>query len=102
MRFNKGTCRVLHLRRNNYMHEYSLGAHLLGRSSAERAPGVLVDKSLAMSHQCTFVAKKASGILRCLVKSVSSRLREVVLPFYSALMRPQEYCVHLCIPQFKK
>lgn len=51
MKFNKGTCRVLHLMRKNYMHEYSLGAHLLGRSSAERDPGVLVDKMLAMNHQ---------------------------------------------------
>lgn len=70
------------------MHEYSLGAHLLGRSSAERDPGVLVDKSLAMSHQCTFVAKKASGILRCIKMNVARRSRVVILPLYSALVRP--------------
>lgn len=34
------------------------------------------------------MAEKANGILECITKSVVSRLKKVILPLYSALMRP--------------
>jgi len=39
MKFKKGKCRVLHLGRNNPMHQYRFGADMLDSSSVERDKG---------------------------------------------------------------
>ncbi|PKU36515.1 hypothetical protein llap_13181 [Limosa lapponica baueri] len=52
-----------------------LGTDLLESSSVEEDLGVLVDNRMTMGQQCALVAKKASGLLGHVKKSVASRLR---------------------------
>ncbi|GAB0177588.1 mitochondrial enolase superfamily member 1 [Grus japonensis] len=88
VKFNKGKCKVLYLRRNNPMHQYMLGATQLGSSLAGKDLGVLVDTKLKVSQQCALAAKKVNGILGCVKQSIASRSRDMIILLYSALVRP--------------
>jgi len=105
MSFNKAKCKVLHTGQGNPWYQYRLGDERIESSPEEKDLGDegLVDEKLHVNHKCVLAAQKANCTLGCTKRSVASRLREVILPLYSALVRPHlESCIQLWSPQHRK
>ncbi|PKU44431.1 hypothetical protein llap_5263 [Limosa lapponica baueri] len=93
-KFHKAKYRVLHMGHSNTKHKYSLGGEWIESSPEEKDLRVLVDEKLNMSWQRVLTAQKANHILGCIKRSMASRLREVILPISSTVVRPHlEYCI---------
>ena len=88
MRFNKAKCKVLHLGQGDQYYQYKLEDEKIEHRPVEKGMGILVDGKMDMSQHCALAAQKADYILGCIKRSMASRVKEVMLPLCSVLMKP--------------
>ncbi|KAK4828890.1 hypothetical protein QYF61_001448 [Mycteria americana] len=101
VKFNKAKCKILHLGWGNPQCQHRLGDEQIG-NLLRRTWGYWWMKNW-MSRQCVLATQKASHILGCTKRRVASRVREVIHPLYSALVRPHlQYYIQFWGPQHKK
>ena len=62
-----------------------------------------MDEKLNVSQQCALTTWEVNGILGSVRRGVVSRDREVIVPLYSALVRPYlKYCIQSVAPNTGK
>ncbi|RMC06634.1 hypothetical protein DUI87_16072 [Hirundo rustica rustica] len=95
MKFNESKRRILHFGHNNPLQRYRLGKVWLDSAQEERELGVLVT---AAEHEPAVCPGGQEGQWHPgLGQEWCDRSREVILPLYSALVRPHpECCVQFC------
>jgi len=93
----------MHLGRGNPCYQYKLGDEGIESSSAETDLEVMVEGKMYMRQRCPLAAHKANCILGCIKRCMTSRSRKVILPLYSALLRPHlEYCIQMWSTQYRR
>ena len=82
---------------------YNINGAQLAVVEEERDLGVVISNDLKVSQQCAKSSSAANKLLGCIMRTFCSRNREVILPLYKAIVRPQlEYAVQAWRPYLQK
>jgi len=101
MRINTAKCKVLYWCWGNPRYVYRLGEEILERSPAQKDLGLLVDKTVAMKHQCALAAQVANGILGCIKRGGSGQGGDWPLLLCPCNGPHLPYCIQVC-PQHRR
>lgn len=103
MAFNAKKCKIMHFGRNNINFDYNIGNQTLVKVHEEKDLGILVSDNFKVAKQVERACCNANRTLGSIRRSFVSRDKDVILPLYKALVRPQlEYCVQAWRPYYQK
>ena len=83
------------------MHQYGYWAELLGRSSAEKDLGVLVDNRVTVSQWCALVAKKGPWYPGVRCTEHGQQGRRCSCPLFCPGGTQLDHCAQCGAPQFR-
>ena len=107
LKFNKNKCKVLHLGKNNLHHEYFIGDKdnkiKITETVSEKDLGVYIDPLLTFDSHISEVVKKARKLCNLIMRTISLKSSEIMLPLYKTLIRPIiEYANSVWYPYKRK
>ena len=90
--FNSEKCKVLHLGRNNPKYTYKMKdgkvINELVETTCEKDLGVYIDPELCFTEHISTVTHKAKNMCYLLLRVITYKTADIMLPLYKALIRP--------------
>ena len=103
LRFNASKCKVLHMKRKNKHHTYSMNSTDLESVEEEKDLGVTFSNNLKFSKHIHNCASKANQILGLVKRTFECMDEDMFLLLYKTLVRPHlEYACSVWNPWLKK
>lgn len=101
MMFNKEKCKVLHRGGITPCTNTSWWT-TAWKATSQKKTDVLIDNNLNMSQQCALTANTTNSLQGYIRESFGSRLREVIFPLSSELVRHLECWVQFCATYYER
>ena len=107
LRFNTTKCKVLHIGKNNPQYDYYMQngteKYKLESTTAEKDLGVVIDPNLDFDAHITGIVKKANRLSGLLMRNITHKSKEIILPLYKSLIRSVlEYGSPVWSPKLRK
>ena len=107
LKFNGSKCKVLHLGKNNPMYKYTINddgvIKELEVTDNEKDLGVNIDPLLNFDNHVNITVKKARQISGLIVKSITFKSKDTMIPLFKSLVRqPMEHAHAVWNPYKKK
>ena len=102
LKFNASKCKVLHIGQHDTNYEYYLGNSKLENTTMEKDLGVIMDGELKFHNHVAQAAKKASGVLAQIRRTMACHNETTITLLYKGIVRPLlEYANVIWHPRYK-
>ena len=107
LKFNSKKCKVLHIGKNNPTYSYTINdgdvTNNLSPTDFEKDLGVITDPELNFDLHIQNQVKKARQLSSLILRTISYKTIDVMLPYYKHLVRPHlEYANTVWYPHLRK